>query len=55
MNKKVLITGGTGYIGSHICLKLFELGFDVYIVDSFINSSHLNIANLRLINTQKKN
>ena len=54
MNKKVLITGGTGYIGSHISLKLFELGFDVYIIDSFINSSHLNIENLKLINTQKK-
>ena len=55
MNKKVLITGGTGYIGIHICLKLFELGFDVYIIDSFINSSHLNLVNLNLINSQKKN
>ena len=54
MNKKVLITGGTGYIGSHICLKLFELGFDVYIIDSFINSSHLNLINLKLINSENK-
>ena len=45
MNKKVLISGGTGYIGSHISLELFKLGFDVYIVDSFINSSP-NVINV---------
>ena len=54
MNKKVLITGGTGYIGSHICLKLFGILFDVYIIDSFINSSHLNLINLKLINSENK-
>ena len=37
MNKKVLISGGTGYIGSHVKLQLYKLGFDVHIVDSFVN------------------
>ena len=53
MNKKVLISGGTGYIGSHISLELFKLGFDVYIFDSFINSSPINLESLKKLNKQK--
>ena len=37
--KQILVTGGTGYIGSHICLLLLERGYKVIILDSFINSS----------------
>ncbi len=36
---KVLVTGGAGYIGSHTCLALLELGHDVVAVDNFCNSS----------------
>ena len=36
---KVLVTGGAGYIGSHTCLALLELGYDVVAVDNFSNSS----------------
>ena len=36
---RVLLTGGAGFIGSHISLLLLERGFDVLILDSFINSS----------------
>ena len=36
---KVLVTGGAGYIGSHTCLALLELGYDVVAVDNFCNSS----------------
>tara|TARA_Y100001968_G_scaffold300867_1_gene312680 strand:+ start:400 stop:1446 length:1047 start_codon:yes stop_codon:yes gene_type:complete len=36
---RVLLTGGSGFIGSHIALLLLERGFDVLILDSFINSS----------------
>ena len=36
---KVLVTGGAGYIGSHTCLALLELGYDVVVVDNFCNSS----------------
>ena len=34
----VLVTGGTGYIGSHTVVELLENGYDVVIVDNFINS-----------------
>ena len=35
----ILITGGTGYIGAHICVVLIENGFDVAILDNYSNSS----------------
>jgi UDP-glucose 4-epimerase len=35
---RVLVTGGIGYIGSHICLDLLRHGHDVHVVDSLINS-----------------
>lgn len=35
---KVLVTGGTGYIGSHTCVELLENGHEVIIVDNFYNS-----------------
>tara|TARA_Y100001968_G_scaffold323393_1_gene361001 strand:+ start:474 stop:1520 length:1047 start_codon:yes stop_codon:yes gene_type:complete len=36
---RVLLTGGSGFIGSHIALLLLEKGYDVIILDSFVNSS----------------
>ena len=37
--KKIIVTGGAGFIGSHIALLLLERGYDVLIFDSFANSS----------------
>ena len=37
--KNILITGGTGFIGSHTCLNFLEEGFDITIIDSLTNSS----------------
>ena len=37
--KKVLLTGGAGYIGSHVAVELLESGFDIVITDNFSNSS----------------
>ena len=34
----ILVTGGTGYIGSHTVVQLLENGFEVVIVDNFVNS-----------------
>lgn len=39
MNKTVLVTGGAGYIGSHICVELLQAGFEVVVVDNLSNSS----------------
>jgi UDP-glucose 4-epimerase len=37
--KQILVTGGTGYIGSHTAVELINSGFDVVIVDNLSNSS----------------
>ena len=34
MNKKILVTGGAGYIGSHVCKQLGEAGYDIVIYDN---------------------
>lgn len=35
----ILITGGTGFIGSHTAISLIEAGYDVVILDNLCNSS----------------
>ena len=37
--KNILVTGGTGFIGSHTCLTFLEEGFNITIIDSLKNSS----------------
>ena len=37
--KNILVTGGAGFIGSHTCLILLQKGFNVFVIDSFSNSS----------------
>ena len=37
-NRKVLVTGGTGYIGSHACVSLIEAGYQPLVVDNLCNS-----------------
>ena len=37
--KTVLVTGGAGYIGSHICVELLDAGLEVIVVDNLSNSS----------------
>ena len=34
----VLVTGGAGYIGSHTCVELLQAGYDIIIVDNYVNS-----------------
>lgn len=38
MNKKILVTGGTGYIGSHTTVELLNTGYEVEILDNLFNS-----------------
>lgn len=35
---KILITGGAGYIGSHTCVEMLNEGYDIVVVDNFMNS-----------------
>ena len=42
----VLLTGGSGYIGSHTCLSLLENGYDVIVIDSNINSQRIALSNV---------
>ena len=39
MTSKVLVTGGAGYIGSHVCVELLEQGYQVVVVDNLCNGS----------------
>ncbi|QIW10457.1 UDP-glucose 4-epimerase GalE [Francisella sp. LA112445] len=38
MNRKILVTGGTGYIGSHTVVELLSRGYEVVVVDNLSNS-----------------
>jgi UDP-glucuronate decarboxylase len=44
--KRVLVTGGSGFLGSHLCEKLLKLGNEVLCVDNFFSSSRQNVAHL---------
>ena len=54
MNKTILLTGGAGYIGSHICLILLDAGFNVFLLDSLENSSIKTIYKLKKYLNQKR-
>ena len=45
----ILVTGGTGYIGSNTVVKLIENGYDVIIVDNFSNSKPIVLEKLKKI------
>ena len=39
MSKRILVTGGTGYIGSHTVVELQQAGYEVIIIDNLSNSN----------------
>lgn len=43
MAKKILVTGGAGYIGSHCLIELIKDGYDVLVLDNLVNSSEGNL------------
>jgi UDP-glucuronate decarboxylase len=45
-NKSILVTGGAGFIGSHLCEKLLEAGNDVICLDNFFTGTKENIRHL---------
>ena len=46
-NRKVLVTGGLGFLGSNLALRLFDLGADVSVVDSLAEGCGGSFSNLR--------
>ena len=41
-NKRVLVTGGAGFLGSHLCERLVEAGDEVLCVDNFFTGRRAN-------------
>ncbi|MBX6745020.1 MAG: SDR family oxidoreductase [Acetobacteraceae bacterium] len=46
MDGRILVTGGAGFIGSHLCERLVQRGHDVLCVDNYFTGSRANIAHL---------
>ena len=44
--KRILVTGGAGFLGSHLCERLLDDGHDVLCVDNFFTGSKDNVQNL---------
>jgi len=51
--KKILVTGGAGYIGSHTVLALIEAGFHPVVIDDFSNSSEKVFSRLKEISGEE--
>ncbi len=44
--KRILVTGGAGFLGSHLCERLVQQGHDVICLDNFFTSQRANVAHL---------
>ena len=44
--KRILVTGGAGFIGSHLCERLLNLGHEVICLDNYFTGSKMNIVHL---------
>lgn len=47
--KRILVTGGAGYIGTHTCVELIKKGYEVVAVDNYVNSSEESIKRVKKI------
>ena len=46
---ELLVTGGAGYIGSHMCVELLQAGYQVVVLDNLCNSSHKSLEAVQRI------
>jgi UDP-glucuronate decarboxylase len=46
MTKRILVTGGAGFLGSHLCERLLEQGNEILCVDNFFTGARRNVAHL---------
>jgi UDP-glucuronate decarboxylase len=46
LQKRILVTGGAGFLGSHLCERLLKEGHDVLCVDNYFTGRRDNIAHL---------
>lgn len=53
MTQTILVTGGTGFIGSHTCVELLNNGFKVIVVDNLSNSKIESLRRIETITSQK--
>ncbi|MCL6574481.1 MAG: NAD-dependent epimerase/dehydratase family protein, partial [Bacillus sp. (in: Bacteria)] len=49
----ILVTGGAGYIGSHTCIELLNHGYEIVVVDNFINSKPESLKRVREITNKQ--
>ena len=45
----ILLTGGSGYIGTHLCLRLLESGYRIVVLDSNVNSFKINLDRVKIL------
>ncbi len=50
---RIVVTGGAGFIGSHTCLQLLENGNEIFVLDSYVNSSEKSLKNVLKILEKK--
>ncbi|HQQ33997.1 MAG TPA: SDR family NAD(P)-dependent oxidoreductase, partial [Methylophilus sp.] len=51
--QKILVTGGSGYIGSHTCVTLLDAGYDVVVLDNLCNSKLTAISRIETVTGKK--
>ncbi|MCL4133064.1 UNVERIFIED_CONTAM: hypothetical protein GTU68_031447, partial [Idotea baltica] len=50
----VLVTGGSGYIGSHICVELLQAGYEVIVADNLVNSVKIALDRVAKVDVRDK-